>query len=849
MATGLQKLIEEVGDPTKILEFLDCSAYDELIEIDTNSRTFHCLTDVSKKYPLPLANGSYEELYINMVELLVHPEDKERAKEALKLENLPLLFRNSFVKGFWCGELRFRLLSGNWHWVEPVMVTGKPFGLSDGVYRMYLYDIHSRKARELGLSDEPLFIDEPRNDITGLPGKRMFTKAVTALLKNSLIRWCIVSLDIENFKLFNEWYGHNRGDLLMSQIGVRLRMCCEELGGTAGYFGQDDFCVLMPYDMEKIEKLYSDIAAMVSEHGTAIGITPAFGVCIVDEDVKLRDMIDRAFLATRFAKESYHSRIRIFDKAMVTKTDEEYHILSDFFRAKKENEITFYLQPQCRASTGKIVGAEALARWKKKDGSLISPAQFIPVLEKHGLITDLDVHIWESVCKWLRSCIDRKEQPLPVSVNVSAIDILNLDLTEVLDNLLKKYELTHDLLKVEITESAYISNNALVKSTVQSLRDKGFVVLMDDFGSGYSTLNMLKNLNIDIVKLDAQLIDIDPGTPEKSIQILESVTNMTKTLGIPIIVEGVESQEQKDFLQDIGCSYIQGYYFYRPMPTDDFEALLFDKDKVDTSGILFKANQQFHLSELLNDSVYSDNMLNNILGACALYTLEGDSVDIIRFNEQFYEAVNVPDFHQRLDGIEKYMPEADYPAILKVLRQAEKDRLNGAKGLFHFYKTDGTLTSFYIRFFYLRSEGEKKTFFGAAQNITKQATLETQMFLLSRCSPDTVIFLRHKPDNNVESTVLFNGLEKQLGLTREELEKELNSVMFYRRIKFADRSELYRNLLDKISHSESFSTTMEVDGANGSPLSLHVYGDSVRDETGTIDYIVTLRNSTEANKI
>ncbi len=342
MSTGLQKMMHAIGDAQNILLFLENSSYDELIEIDTENRVFRNLCDVSKKYPMPLDSGSYDEMYINMTEILAHSEDKEQIKEKFRVEQLPLLFRESDIENFWSGEFRFRLVSGNWRWVELVLITGEDFGLGSGIYRMYIFDIHNRKARELGLSNEPLLIEESRNEITGLPGKRTFTKAVTKLLKNSLVEWCLVSLDIENFKLFNEWYGHNRGDLLMSQIGVRLRMNCEELGGTAGYFGQDDFCLLMPYDLEKIEKLYSDIAALITEHGNVMGIMPAFGVCKIDKNIKLRDSLDRAFLATRFAKESFHSRIRVFDKAMVTKNDEEYHILSDFFRALKENDITFF---------------------------------------------------------------------------------------------------------------------------------------------------------------------------------------------------------------------------------------------------------------------------------------------------------------------------------------------------------------------------------------------------------------------------------------------------------------------------------------------------------------------------
>ena len=291
---------------------------------------------------------------------------------------------------------------------------------------------------------------------------------------------------------------------------------------------------------------------------------------------------------------------------MYLRTDEEYHVITKFFQALSQHEVVFYLQPQCRASSGKIVGAEALARWIKPDGTVIPPDEFIPILEKRGLISDLDMYIWEEVCRWQRGWIDSGHTPLPVSINVSVADILHTDLPKYFENLTDRYSLERKLIKIEITESSYISNATLVRDTVHSLREKGFTVLMDDFGSGYSTLNMLKNLNIDIIKLDAQFLRMDESNEEKSIRILESVTNMTKTIGVPIIAEGVETEKQKDFLLDLGCRYIQGYYFYKPMPAADYERLITNPELIDTSGIRFKSNQQFRLRELLDNNIYSD---------------------------------------------------------------------------------------------------------------------------------------------------------------------------------------------------------------------------------------------------
>ena len=446
-----------------------------------------------------------------------------------------------------------------------------------------------------------------RNEMTGLLKKRSFISEAERLLQTQDDKnWCLVSIDIENFKLFNEWYGHNEGDLLMVQIGAALLQAGERTGGTAGYFGQDDFCLLAPFDMELIGTLYDDIASLVSSRGGNVGFLPAFGVCKVEKGYPTLDLLDRSFLAAQVAKSGYRNRVRIFEKSMYLRTDEEYHVITKFFQALSQHEVVFYLQPQCRASSGKIVGAEALARWIKPDGTVIPPDEFIPILEKRGLISDLDMYIGEEVCRWQRGWIDSGHTPLPVSINVSVADILYTDLPKYFENLTDRYSLERKLIKIEITESSYISNTTLVRDTVHSLREKGFTVLMDDFGSGYSTLNMLKNLNIDIIKLDAQFLRMDESNEEKSIRILESVTNMTKTIGVPIIAEGVETEKQKDFLLDLGCRYIQGYYFYKPMPAADYERLITNPELIDTSGIRFKSNQQFRLRELLDNNIYSD---------------------------------------------------------------------------------------------------------------------------------------------------------------------------------------------------------------------------------------------------
>lgn len=844
MNTGLFRLFQTVGRREAIAEYLDNSSFDELIEFDIKNDRFTKRFHTARKYVSLLTEGSYKELFVSLSELSVHPDDRERFCERMDPFTLRFQLQSSELEGLLCDEFRFRLLNENWCWVELVLVSGEFWDLPEDVYRVYIFDVHSRKMRELGLNDPFLYTDNNRNETTGLLRKKAFVAEVGKLMENIAVNWCLIAIDIDNFKLYNEWYGHSSGDLLMAQIGAKLKESTDSLGGTAGYFGQDDFCLLIPFDKEAIDSLYKEIALLVSANGNDRGFMPAFGISLVDAESEIADMIDRAFLAVRVAKQSYPRRIRLFDPSMYSQEDAEYRILADFMRAIKKHEITFYLQPQCRGSNGKIVGAEALCRWLLPDGGIVPPDQFIPVLEKHGLITDLDLYIWEEVCKWLWQWIGSGNTPLPVSVNVSATDIMNINLTEVFTDLTEKYQLPHHLIKIEITESAYSANGTLVKNTVHELRENGFTVLMDDFGSGYSTLNMLSNLAVDIIKLDAQFLAIDEDNSEKGIQILESVTTMSKTLGLPIVVEGVENEEQKKFLQDMGCSYFQGYHFYRPMEKKSYEELIADRNNIDTSGITFKKNQQFQLREILDSNIYSDTMLNNILGPCALYSWRGgDDLDIIRFNQQFYQAVDVPDFMERLNNIQRFLPPLDVDRMRLLLKQAKEDRLNGSSGLLHFYKTDGTLTTFLMHFYYIRREEEQDIFFGSVQNITHLSNLEKQIMLLSRFSAETILFLTRKPDGTMRFSVLFNAFEKEIGMTRDQFEDALNDRESFGKIGLDNPRSVYERMLGHIQKSESFKATLQLKDVEGNTLELLAYGDYVIDDTNTMDYIITIRKA------
>ena len=243
-----------------------------------------------------------------------------------------------------------------------------------------------------------------KNELTGLIMKDAFFINGQELLREHPEGWCVIAMDLEHFKLFNEWYGMDEGDKLLSQIGALLARVEEITGGLACYMGMDDFCVLAPYDEERIHALYDDIHRMIMDHGTSVGFMPAVGVCKADGKNTIQELYDRASLASHHAKENYHTRIRLFEESMYKKTERDYQILSDFQKALKDHELFIMLQPQCEIAGGKVVGAESLVRWKKKsDGQMVSPGVFVPVLEQYGFVSDLDQFVWEEVCAWQRA--------------------------------------------------------------------------------------------------------------------------------------------------------------------------------------------------------------------------------------------------------------------------------------------------------------------------------------------------------------------------------------------------------------------------------------------------------------
>lgn len=307
--------------------------------------------------------------------------------------------------------------------------------------------------------------------------------------------------------------------------------------------------------------------------------------------------------------------------------------LDDINQAFDNNEFCFYLQPKCNAETGAIMGAEALVRWNHPEYGLVSPGEFIPLLERESMVTRFDLFIWRSVCEMLSRWDGEGRNLVPVSVNVSMTDIESIDVARVLGDLLDRFSIDARLLQVEITESAIAHNMDVVEETIRDLHARGIAVLMDDFGSAYSSLNMLKDINVDAIKLDMKFVDLNADNAAKGLKIIESVIDMAYQLRLSIIAEGAQTAEQVSKLRELGCMYIQGYYFYRPLTVGKMEDLLehrpddqhfwnISKDlmhrdyRMSTNGrsMLESSSLSAHIFDILNKGVAELSRLNLITG-------------------------------------------------------------------------------------------------------------------------------------------------------------------------------------------------------------------------------------------
>ncbi len=477
-------------------------------------------------------------------------------------------------------------------------------------------------------------------------GKAEFSDAVSRYLRLHpdenfiLARW-----DIAHFKLFNETFGMEAGDTLLRSIDDRFAEAVNKSGNHGPVFyvrwEADHFVSLWNEEGFNPDKLYRFTLQQVESCFTGFDFSIKYGFYkITDPSLAVATMCDRANLALRAAKQKYDVHFIWYDDSMRSRIVEEQELASSMKHALRCGEFIAYYQPQYNYDSGELIGAEALVRWKSPEKGLISPGSFIPLFEKNGFITEVDLYIWEEVCKQIRQWIDAGLQPPPISVNMSRRDLYEPNLVAKIQNIIEKYNLTADRLHIEITESAYMDNPEQLLEVVEKLQSLGFHIEMDDFGSGYSSLNTLKDVAVDMLKLDMKFV-AESANNSRGGSILSSVVHMAHAINLPVIAEGVETKQQADYLKTVNCLYMQGYYFSKPLPEADFTEILALKGKGPVREKLFQ-NVVDNTVDFLDGSTQATLLFNSFIGGAGIIEYENKLVNILRLNDRFFEEICIP---------------------------------------------------------------------------------------------------------------------------------------------------------------------------------------------------------------
>lgn len=409
--------------------------------------------------------------------------------------------------------------------------------------------------------------------ITGLPGQTRFLKEASLLLSLSgeTERKVMLYMNIRNFRMYNLLYSSQRGNEFLQETARILKTAFPD--ALISRFSDDHFAILTGRTgvEEKIDRAYDKIMALREDVDLAV----KFGLyVIVDGSMKPEIACDLAKTAADSIKDNYQLHLQIYTDKIGKKAFIKSYVMDHLQEAMDKKYIQIYLQPVIRTISGTLCSAEALSRWIDPVYGLLSPADFIPALEESRQIQKLDLYVLEEICRTYRSRVDKGLPVIPISFNLSRIDFYSGSIFEEVDAIVRKYQVPHHMIHVEITESVFVKDGVSISTQIDKFRNAGFEMWMDDFGSGYSSLNVLKDYHFDEIKIDMAFLS---SFTQKAKDIIKSTVRMAKDIGIHTLVEGVETEEQRDFVRSIGCEKIQGWYYGRPMPLSELESCIREK--------------------------------------------------------------------------------------------------------------------------------------------------------------------------------------------------------------------------------------------------------------------------------
>ena len=506
----------------------------------------------------------------------VHPRDKESFLEFWDVNTMAQRLKESWQEGILINEFIEKDRDGNWQVVLHLIIDIPRAEGDEHIVRCF----NKVQPTEDAMFDRQILLNNAiskmgLDNLTGLARESaFFKKAEKFLADKDDGPYCIIAIDIPNFWIFNKQNSHEVGDRLLIEISNVLKNFQLNINAVAGYFGNDDFAIVLPMKRYLIEQLYAKLNACLIHYEQSIPFTIKLsGYTLNDPDISMSVAYDYALNAYDVVGQFHNKSIKWYNP-QINFVEKNYEITKEAMDALKRNEFVFYLQAQVDNKTGKVVGAESLVRWVTPKHGVVCPADFIPVLEHTGLVSEVDLFVWTETIKWMGKRLKEEKKVVPISINISRIDIVNLNVIDILLSLTDRYQVPHGMLKLEITETSFMDDRQNIRHIFDQLRKYGFKVMLDDFGSGLSSLCTLDNINVDFLKLDMELVRFRERNFDRKVSIVASIVEMSKSLKLPLVAEGIETEEQLCILKGMGVEYGQGLLFYRALPVEEFEKVL-----------------------------------------------------------------------------------------------------------------------------------------------------------------------------------------------------------------------------------------------------------------------------------
>ncbi|MGP1587706.1 MAG: EAL domain-containing protein [Treponemataceae bacterium] len=630
-----------------------------------------------------------------------------------------------------------------------------------------VHEISKMKVEYL-LNDERNRLEDELNkmanvdELTGIFNKHSFTEATERMLKiHKDKNFVIIRFNIERFKVINDLFGSSVGDLILVDVANALKRIFTNIvkneknpedneknfTETYGRLVADHFVACFEVGSKNIEQILLEIEKEIDVHALNYAVQIKVGVYkISDKSMDIDTMCDRANLPLQAIKGNYLKNIAYYDKTLRDVLLQEQEFVTEMPNALENNEFEIYLQPIVSIFEERIVGAEALVRWNHPKRGLLAPGGFVPFFEKSGLIAKLDQYVWTCAFAYQRERIKRKLPEISISVNISRMSLYNPHLCDDIINLSKKYEVPPKLLKLEITESAYNDNPEQLLCTMNALHKYGFIILMDDFGSGYSSLNMLKEILVDVLKIDMCFLQ-DFGKSPRSASILTSIVRMAKWLKIPVVCEGVETQNQLDFLKEIGCEFVQGFYYSKPVPISEFEEL--EKKKLCSKiPITSLVTDIMELNSIFDGNEFLSRLFNTFVGAIGFYEFTGNYLEVFRVNDNYHNIMNYTplSFHSNKANVFEMVVPEDRQILLNACKSAAEGKMPGEIKIRR-YISDGTVIWLSVVVRYIGGNEERSIVCCAMNNITEQKVSEARIKEQSLTLTYYIDFMRNVLDN------------------------------------------------------------------------------------------------------